>query len=104
MRRLIQPEILDRLAADDPRAIQSRRDLRKINAFMGHIGLVTRALGATRPMPRHIVELGAGDGTLLLRVARRLGRPQIRVRAVLVDFNPSVSAETRAAFQALGWD
>ena len=46
MRRHIQPEILDELAVDDPRAIQSRRDLQKVNAFMGHTGMVTRALRA----------------------------------------------------------
>jgi hypothetical protein len=40
MQRQLQAEILDHLAADDPRARQSRRDLRKINAFMGHAGLV----------------------------------------------------------------
>ena len=51
MRRLIQPEILDELPADDPRAIQSRRDLQKVNAFMGHAGLVTRALRGA-PAPR----------------------------------------------------
>jgi hypothetical protein len=103
-RRDIQPEILDHLPVDDPRAIQSRRDLQKVNWFMGHVGLVARALGAARPMPRQIVELGAGDGTLLLRVARRLGRPQTRVHAVLVDLHPSVSVETRTAFQGAGWD
>jgi SAM-dependent methyltransferase len=104
MRRDIQPEILDRLPVDDPRAIQSRRDLQKVNAFMGHVGLLTRALRATQPAPRRVVELGAGDGTLLLRVAKRLGRLQTRVQAVLVDLHPSVSAETRSAFQTLGWD
>jgi hypothetical protein len=104
MRRHIEPEILDHLDVEDPRAIQSRRDLQKVNWFMGHVGLVTRALRAARPMPRHIVELGAGDGTLLLRAAKRLGRPPARVRAVLVDLHPSVSAETRAAFRGLGWD
>ncbi len=104
MRRQIQPEILDHLPADDPRAIQSRRDLRKVNAFMGHAGVVTRALRGARSLPRHVVELGAGDGTLLLRVATRLGRPQVRVRAELVDRYPSLSVETRNAFHALGWD
>jgi SAM-dependent methyltransferase len=103
MRRVIQPEILDRLPADDPKAIQSRRDLQKVNAFMGHAGLVTRALQRSRSLPRLVVELGAGDGTLLLKVARRLRRPQTHVRAVLVDFNPSVSGETIAAFRAVGW-
>jgi len=103
MRRTVQPEILDRLPADDPAAIQSRRDLQKVNAFMGHARLVARELGRAA-MPRHVVELGAGDGSLLLRVARRLGRTQTRVHAVLVDLRPTLSAETRAAFRALGWD
>lgn len=102
MQRTVRPEILDHLPADDPRAIQSRRDLRKVNAFMGHARLVTREL--RREMPRRIVELGSGDGTLLLRVARRLGPPQTRVHAVLVDLQPTLSAETRRAFQAVGWD
>ena len=104
MRRAIQPEILDRLPAADPRAIQSRRDLQKVNAFMGHVGVVTRALDTSRSFPRLVVELGAGDGSMLLKVAKRLGRPQTRVRAVLVDFNPSVSDRTTAEFRALGWD
>jgi hypothetical protein len=71
---------------------------------MGHVGLVARALRAPRAFPRLVVELGAGDGTMLLNVAKRLGRPQTRVRAVLVDFNPSVSHKTTAEFRALGWD
>ena len=104
MKRQLQPEILDGLAADDPRAIQARRDLRKVNAFMGHAGLVERALRAQRPMPRRIVELGAGDGSLLLKVATRLGRAQAGVRAVLVDRAPTVSARTLSDFRALGWE
>jgi hypothetical protein len=54
--------------------------------------------------PRSLVELGAGDGTFLLRVARRLKSPRERVRAILVDRRPSLSADTRATFQAIGWD
>jgi len=104
VRRDVQPEILDRLPADDPRAIQSRRDLRKVNAFMGHAGLVARELRRGASMPQRLVELGAGDGTLLLRVAQRLGRPAARVRAVLVDASPSLGPDTRAAFEAAGWD
>ena len=103
MRRHIQEEILDGLAVDDPRAIQSRRDLQKVNTFMGHPGMVVRALGAVPDGLRRLVELGAGDGTFLLKVARRL-RNQSRVRAVLVDRRPSVSAATREGFEKAGWE
>ncbi len=102
MQRTVQPEILDHLPADDPSAIHARRDLQKVNAFMGHARIVTREL--RRSMPRHVVEIGAGDGTLLLRVARRLGPPRTRVHAVLVDLRPTLSDETREAFHAIGWD
>jgi hypothetical protein len=102
-KRHIQPELLDDLPADDPRAIQSRRDLQKINMFMGHLGVVTGALRRTPPASRFLVELGAGDGTFLLRIARRLG-PQTGMRAVLVDRQPSLSAATREGFKAAGWD
>lgn len=102
-KRSIQPEILDELPADDPRAIQSRRDLQKVNTFMGHPGMVTRALRSMPAPPRLLVELGAGDGTFLLRVARRLGS-QARMRALLVDRHPSMSATTREGFAAAGWE
>jgi hypothetical protein len=101
-RRYIQPEILDELSVDDPRAIQSRRDLQKVNAFMGHTGTVMRAMRAAKTPPRLIVELGTGDGTFLLRIARRL-RTQ-GTRALLLDRRPSVSAATRQGFKAAGWD
>jgi hypothetical protein len=104
MRRVVLPEILDTLPPDDPSAVHSRRDLRKVNTFMGHVGLVARELGRGGEAPRRIVELGAGDGTLLLRAARRRGRRQARVHAVLVDRHPSLSQRTSDAFNALGWD
>ena len=58
---------------------------------------------AARIAGSSVVELGAGDGTLLLTVAKRLGRQTDHVRAVLVDRRPSLSPETRAAFKAAGW-
>ena len=103
MRRHIQPELLDDLAADDPRAIQSRHDLQKVNAVMGHPGMVVRALRAASAAPRLLVELGTGDGTFLLKVARRL-RYKARVRALLVDRRPSLSAATREGFEQAGWE
>jgi hypothetical protein len=102
-RRYLQPEILDELPADDPRAIQSRRDLQKVNTFMGHTSAVMRALRAAPAPPRLVVELGTGDGTFLLRIARRLGAPR-GMRALLVDRRPSLSAATLQGFTAAGWD
>lgn len=102
-KRHIQPEILDELPADDPRAIQSRRDLQKVNALMRHPRIVTRALRRAPEPSRLLVELGAGDGTFLLNVARRLG-PQVRMRAILVDRQPSLGAATRSGFESAGWE
>ena len=103
MHRHVQPEILDELAADDPRAIQSRRDLQKVNTFMGHRGLVTNALRSAPASPQFVIELGAGDGTFLLNVARHLASGT-RVRAVLVDRRPSLSTATRKGFEQAGWE
>ena len=101
--RDVQPEILDDLPVDSPQAMQSRRDLRKVNAFMGHTAIVVRELRAAATPLRVLVELGSGDGTFLLRVARRL-RIGSGVRAVFVDRRPSVSEDTRSEFKASGWD
>ena len=102
MLRRVEPEILDRLDAADPHAIKSRRDLQTIHSLMGIPGTLAGALRSIRPGAR-IVDLGGGDGTLLLRVARRLGAANGPVRAVLVDRVAAMSDHTRAAFHRLGW-
>jgi len=50
-----------------------------------------------------LVELGAGDGTFLLRVARRLGPDWHGSSAVLLDRQPIVSSDTLRDFEHLGW-
>ena len=69
MRRTVEPEILDGLLADDPEAVRSRRDLRRINVLMGNLTWMQRAM---RKLPegggRCLVEIGAGEGGLLERV------------------------------------
>ena len=67
MKRMVQPEILDALPHDDPQAIRSRRDLRLINALMGNFRWLRRRIAAHGG--GRIVELGAGDGGLLARLA-----------------------------------
>ena len=45
MKRLVQPELLDSLPPDDPRARGSRRDLRRVNWWMGHHVILARTPG-----------------------------------------------------------
>jgi hypothetical protein len=105
MIRCVEPEWLDELPPGDPRAVRSRKDLLRINAWMGNCGIVTRALRSTcrGPTPRRLVDLGAGDGKLLLRVARRLSVDWHGTSAVLLDRRNVVSLETHHGFAALGW-
>ncbi len=65
-KRVLTQEILDHLPSDDPAAIHSRRDLRRINALMGNYRWIESSLGRLGALDgdRHIVEIGAGDGAL----------------------------------------
>jgi len=105
MERSVRPELLDELPPDDPSAKRSRRDLQRVNAWMGNCRIMARALRSTCPGPaaRRLVDLGAGDGKLLLAVARRLPAEWQGTSAVLLDRRNVVSLETRQAFDALGW-
>ena len=106
LKRILEPELLDELPADDRRAIHSRRDLQKINALMGHAGAMARALAAAlgERSPRSIVELGAGDGTLLLQLAKRVAPRWKPMRVVLVDRQQLLTRSTQEQFAALSWD
>ena len=104
--RRVEPELLDSLPADDPRAVGSRRDLRRINRIMGTCGLIARALDPLvrgTPAPR-IVELGAGDGSLMLRIAKLRARHWPKLQVGLLDLQPVVRSETLTGFEELGWD
>jgi hypothetical protein len=109
MHRVIEPELLDHLPPVDRLAVGSRADLRRLNFIMGHAGILARAsrrqLAATsfRARPLRLVELGAGDGTFLLRLARRLAALGVKAEATLLDRQNLVAAETTRAFSALSW-
>jgi len=103
--RQVEAERLDALPASDPAAIRSRRDLQRLNRWMGQAGSMARLLrkhGATRSM-RRVVDLGGGDGTLLLQVARKLAPWCGGVQAVLVDRQMLVSDGTREGFKESRW-
>lgn len=105
MNRLVQPELLDELPPGDPRATRSRRDLRRVNAWMRNPAIMAGALRRSLDgrAPKTITELGAGDGHFFLRVAQRLSPHWPGVNATLLDRQNIVSAETLAAFSRLGW-
>jgi hypothetical protein len=104
MQRKVEPEWLDEMPPTEALAAGSRRDLQRLNRLMGHAAVLSRIMqdhGRGRKDLR-LVELGAGDGTFLLRVAQRLPRT-LAVRATLVDRLPLVTPATQVAFQELGW-
>ena len=107
--RVLEPETLDHLAADDPAAQRSRRDLRRVNRVMGAHGILVRALqrvvpeGRPATAPLRIVELGCGDGLLMLDVARSRAFGGRAVQLSLLDQQPIVTASTIAAYAQAGW-
>lgn len=101
--RQLASEILDNLAEDDPRAIRSRRDIRRINRIMGADGIIADAVERSRRIPRRMIELGAGDGSMMLRLATRLSVRWQPMHLTLLDRQRLVSDETRDAFARLGW-
>jgi hypothetical protein len=105
MKREVERELLDELPVSDHRAIRARRDLQTVNAWMGHSRIMAGVLAGAfcGPTPRSIAELGAGDGTLLLRLAKTIGPRWKPERVVLVDRQHLLSARTRAEFEAVSW-
>lgn len=101
--RRLSVETLDHLPESDPRAIGSRRDLQRINRIMGAVPIFLDALEQHAPPPRRIIELGAGDGTLMLRLARRLAPLWPDVHLTLLDRQNVISPATHHAFSELGW-
>lgn len=114
--RRVQPEILDHLPTEDPRARRSRNDLRRVNAWMGNARWLAMALDpgwVASDRGLTVTDLGTGDGlttlAALIRWRRRSPVPSPggtsdagRHRLMLVDRHPVVSAATLARFRGLG--
>ncbi len=106
--RRVEPEVLDELQADDPRAVRARRDLQRVNRAMATRSIFLRALREIASprapgRPARILELGCGDGTLLLGVAGRLGPAWAPVELTVLDRQELVAPATIAAYGALDW-
>jgi hypothetical protein len=113
MLRQVVPELLDELPPTDPRAIHSRGDLRRINRLMGNADIMARAIttgalvarGAkTAPLAPRFVELGGGDGTFLLALARRVAPMVGPAHVTLVDQQSLITPATTQALAALSWN
>lgn len=106
--RIVAAETLDGLAEDDPAAMRSRHDLQRIHRLMRTRGIMARALQrllASRPAgaPLRLLELGAGDGSLMLGVARALGSRWPAVEITLLDRQDLVTPATLDGYARLGW-
>jgi len=105
MARRVCPELLDDLDPEDPRAQRSRSDLRRIHRAMGSLTILRNLVARLRlaAHPKNIVELGAGDGTLLLRLARTLKPKWEDVELTLLDRHPAIDLNTLEGFHNLEW-
>ena len=103
--RRIEPEWLDSLPSENPDAAASRRDLRRLNSLMRHATVLARILSTELNLakPRSLLDIGGGDGTFMLAVARRLAKTMPGVVVTMVDKNTGISDGTRGHFSALGW-
>jgi hypothetical protein len=76
--RRVEPEWLDELPADDPRALRSRKELRWINFLMGNERWILRQLARPNmPIDQGIIELGAGNGDLCRAMQQRFPEAHI---------------------------
>lgn len=103
MLRNVGAERLDDLPPAHPDAIASRRDLRRVNRLMGNCRILADMFqfARSRHAFRTLVEIGAGDGTLLLRLVQCLAVPT-GTRVILVDRSRVVSESTLNGFANLG--
>jgi hypothetical protein len=104
--RRLEPELLDDLAPDEPRAARARRDLQRVHYAMGSLSILRRAVARLRlaASPRRILELGAGDATLLLRLCRTLHPRWADVEITVLDRHDLVAPKTREAYRQLDWN
>ena len=108
MLRIVTAEMLDGLAPSDPAARRSRRDLQRVHRAMGTRLILLRGLRAMvarhpEAVPLRILEIGAGDGSLMLGVARALAPACSHVELTLLDRQPLLDAATVASYRDLGW-
>ena len=108
MARVVAAETLDGLSENDPHAMRSRRDLQRIHRLMGTRTTLARALRKMTALKREhppfrILELGAGDGSLMLGVARAFRNGWPAIELTLLDRQQLVSRATLQGYADAGW-
>ncbi|WP_089162538.1 class I SAM-dependent methyltransferase [Caballeronia sordidicola] len=105
--RKVSAETLDHLNENDPRAMRSRRDLQRVHQVMGTRSIVCNGLNELvphfSPGRLRVLELGAGDGTLMLSVARALGPDWTAIDLTLLDRQKLVEPKTVEAYEKANW-
>ena len=106
MPRDVQPEWLDILPPEDPRARHARDDLKRVHQLMGHAltlpPLLDRELTRLRP-PIRLVEIGAGDGWFVRSLAAKLAHRHPQVEVLLVD-RCAAQRDTPGRGASAGWN
>jgi len=103
--RIVLPETLDSLDPAEAEARRSRRDLRRVHRAMRTISILKDASRRLRlaVTPQRIIELGGGDGSLMLRFARAMRPRWPDVALTILDWHDIVSPQTLEGYETLGW-
>ena len=108
MPRVVAVEALDGLPQDHPDAIRSRCDLRRVHRAMGSRLIILRALKAMTTArlvarPLRVLEIGAGAGSLLLRVAQAIAPVWPKVELTLLDHQALIDHAAIEGYADVGW-
>jgi hypothetical protein len=108
MQRIVTAEVLDSLGADDPDAVRSRRDLQRVHRAMGTRSILLSGLQAVaarhpKDRPLSLLEIGAGDGSLMLGVAEALSPKWSKVKLTLLDRQDLLDQTSVARYAEVGW-
>ena len=106
--RTVAAETLDGLRANDPAARRARLDLQRVHGVMGTRAILLRALLDMTPQrndaaPLRVLELGAGDGSLMLGIARAARGRWPGLTLALLDRVDLVDRATIARYAEAGW-
>lgn len=108
--RTVEPEMLDALPEHHPEALGSRADLERMNGLMGNAGILARlfqqhgGLQLAKGRPLKVLDLGGGDGRLMLKLAGRWAAEGLQGEVTLIDRCSVLTDKTHREFRDLGWN